>query len=203
MSGGLTRRMVVASGLLALVVGIAFAVLLLSVAELWQAAQLARSSEDVLVTANQLERLVVDLETGERGFVLTGQERFLQPWQAAHTALPEVTGRLEQLSVGTVQHRQAEQISQATASYLRDYSLPLVATARRDPASARTVAVFDDGKRRVDALRAEFELLVDTERGLSAGLEEHANAAATRASIAAAGGLAGILALGRAPAFQT
>ncbi|HEV7451340.1 MAG TPA: CHASE3 domain-containing protein [Pseudonocardiaceae bacterium] len=191
MSGGLTRRMVVASGLLALVVGAAFAVLLLSVADLRESAQLARHSEEVLATANQLERLVVDLETGGRGFVITGQERFLQPWEAAQATLPDVSSRLEQLTVVAVQHRRAEQIAQAAASYLRDYSLPLVATARRDPASARTVAVTDEGTRRVDAMRAEFDRLVATERDLSAARQERANAAAARASIASVGGLAG------------
>jgi CHASE3 domain sensor protein len=49
-------------------------------------AQLARHSEEVLATANQLERLVVDLETGGRGFVITGQERFLEPWQPPPTS---------------------------------------------------------------------------------------------------------------------
>jgi CHASE3 domain sensor protein len=78
-SGGLTRRMAVASGLLALIVGAAFAVLLVSVADLHSAERLARHSEEVLAAANQLERLVIDLETGQRGFVLTGQQRFLQP----------------------------------------------------------------------------------------------------------------------------
>ncbi len=145
----------------------------------------------MLATANQLERLVVDLETGGRGFVITGQERFLEPWQAAQATLPDVSSRLEQLTVVAVQHRRAEQIAQAAAAYLRDYSLPLVATARRDPASARTVAATDEGTRRVDAMRAEFDRLVATERGLSAARQERANAAAARASIAAAGGLAG------------
>ena len=183
--------MVVASGLLALVVGIAFAVLLVSVADLRETAQRARSSEEVLITANHLERLVVDLETSGRGFVITGQERFLEPWQSAQTAVPELSGRLEQLAVDVDQHRRAEQIAQAAASYLRDYSLPLVATARRDRALAQTVAVADEGKQRVDAMRSQFDHLIDTERDLSAALEQRADAAAARASIAAAGGLAG------------
>ncbi len=55
--GGLTGRMVVGSGLLLVVVGVAFAVLLVSVAELRTATRLARHSQEVLVAANQLERL--------------------------------------------------------------------------------------------------------------------------------------------------
>lgn len=87
--GGLIRRMVVASGLLALVIAAAFAVLLSSVTELRTSERRARESEEVLVVANRLERLVVDLETGQRGFVITGQNRFLQPWRDAQVAFPK------------------------------------------------------------------------------------------------------------------
>jgi CHASE3 domain sensor protein len=86
--GGLTRRMVVASGLLALVIGTAFAVLLVSVADLRAQERLTARSQQVLVSANQLERLVVDLETGVRGYVITGKGQFLQPWLAARAAFP-------------------------------------------------------------------------------------------------------------------
>ena len=88
MRGGLTRRMMIASGLLALVIATAFAVLLSSVADLRSSERRARHSEEVLVVANRLERLVVDLETGQRGFVITGQARFLQPWRDAQGAFP-------------------------------------------------------------------------------------------------------------------
>ena len=87
MRGGLTRRTVVASGLLALVIATAFAVLLSAVSELRTLERRARESEEVLVVANRLERLVVDLETGQRGFVITGQDRFLEPWREAQVAL--------------------------------------------------------------------------------------------------------------------
>jgi CHASE3 domain sensor protein len=51
----------------------------------------------VLVEANHLERLVIDLETGQRGFILTGEERFLQPWRDARAALPKEISTLEQV----------------------------------------------------------------------------------------------------------
>jgi CHASE3 domain sensor protein len=190
-SGGLTRRMAVASGLLALIVGAAFTLLLVSVADLRTAEQLARHSEEVLAAANQLERLVVDLETGQRGFVATGKAHFLEPWRAARAALPQASARLERLAVVQVQHRRAVWITQAAAAYVREFSVPLVAAARRDPAAAQTEAATEEGKRRVDAMRAEFDRLVATERGLAATRQTRAETAATRATVAAAGGLAG------------
>jgi signal transduction histidine kinase len=190
-SGGLTRRMVVASGLLALVVSAAFAVLLVSVQDLRTSQRLALHSEEVLAAANQLERLVIDVETGQRGFVITGQERFLDPWRDAQRALPGASRRLEQLTADDTQHDQAILIGQAAAAYVRDYSVPLVAAARRDPGSAQTVAATEEGRERIDTIRAQFDRLVTTERGLAEAREGRSAAAAGRAVAATVGGLVG------------
>jgi signal transduction histidine kinase len=93
------------------------------------------------------------------------------------------------------QHRRAQRIAQATTSYLRDYSIPLVDEARRDRASIPIVAATAEGKRRVDALRVEFDGLVATERGLGEARQRRSEAAARRAVVAAAGGLAGSILL--------
>jgi CHASE3 domain sensor protein len=194
--GGLTRRMVVASGLLALVVGAAFAVLLSSVADLRASEHRARLSEEVLVVANRLERLVVDLETGQRGFIITGQERFLEPWHDAQIAIPEQARSLERLVAGNLEQlARAQRIAQATTSYLREYSVPLVATARRDLAAAQTVAATEEGKQRVDAIRAEFDRFVETERGLAVARQRRSDVAAQQAIVAAAAGLGGSILL--------
>jgi signal transduction histidine kinase len=191
-TGGLAGRMAVASGLLAVVVGTAFAVLLPSVAELRRAQDQAGQSEQVLVVANQLERLVVDLETGQRGFLLTGKEEFLQPWSAAQASLPGVAATLEQLVAGNPeQQARAARITEAGRSYLRDYSAPLIAAARRDPASVRTVPATEEGKRRVDAIRVEFDRLIATEQNLALTRQQHSETSAHRAIAAAVGGLAG------------
>ena len=188
--------MLVASGLLALVVGAAFAVLLSSVADLRASERRARQSEQVLDVANVLERLVVDLETGQRGFVITGQERFLDPWGRARATFPEKAATLERLVANDPeQEARARTIDQATRSYLRDYAEPLVATARRDPAAARTVVVTDEGRRRMDAIRAEFDRFLTAERGLAAARERRSDAATQRAIAAAAAGLGGSILL--------
>ena len=188
--------MLIASGLLALLIGTAFAVLLSSVADLRASERRARRSEEVLVVANRLERLVVDLEAAQLGFVITNQERFLQPWQDARTALPGEGGTLERLVADSpAQQEQARRIVEAARSYLRDYSVPLVTAARRDPAAARTVAATDEGRRRMDALQAEFDRFVASERGLAAARQRRSDAATRRAIVAAAAGLGGSILL--------
>jgi len=196
MKGGLTRRIVIASVLLAVVVGAAFAVLLSAVADLRRLEERARRSEEVLVVANRLERLVVDLETGQRGFLLTGADQFLEPWQTARAALPAQAETLQRLVAGNpAQLVLAQQIRHDGISYLEDYSIPLIEAAYRDRVSASTVAVAEEGKRRVDAMRVVFDQLVAAEDALTVTRERQADAAAARATIAAAGGLTGSIAL--------
>jgi signal transduction histidine kinase len=188
--------MLVASGLLALLVGAAFAVLLSSVADLRALEGRTRQSEEVLGVANLLERLVVDLETAQRGFVITGKERFLEPWRRTQVAFPQEVATLQRL-VGNdpEQQERVRRITRAVASYLRDYSIPLVATARRDPAAARTVAATDEGRQRIDAIRTEFDRFLTAERDLAAARERRSDAAAQRAIAAAAIGLGGSILL--------
>jgi signal transduction histidine kinase len=187
--------MLIASGLLALLVGAAFAVLLSSVADLRALERRARQSEEVLEVANVLERQVVDLETAQRGFVITREESFLEPWRRARAAFPADAAALERL-IGNdpTQQARARRIVELTRSYLRDYSLPLIASVRRDPAAA-TPAATDQGRQRMDGIRAEFTSLLATERDTAAARERRSDAAAARAIVAAAVGLGGSIVL--------
>ncbi|TMR08306.1 HAMP domain-containing protein [Nonomuraea turkmeniaca] len=166
---------------LALIVGAAFAILLSSIADLRRTQLREQRSEQVLVMANRLERLIIDMETGQRGFALTGQEQFLQPWRAAITAYPGEVGALERLVADTPAQRVlARQIATAGASYIHDYSIPLVEKTRRDPAAVPSPEVAEE-KRRVDAMRAKFDALVAAEQSMVRGQQQRSDAAARRA----------------------
>jgi signal transduction histidine kinase len=195
--GGLTRRMIVASCLLALVVGAAFAVLLPTVADLRAAQRQAEQSQEVLVAANRLERLVVDLETGQRGFLLTRRKDFLQPWSAARAAFPAQAASLERIVDGgnPDQLARARQISQTVGAYLRDYSVPLVDAALRDPASVRVVAATEEGKRRLDTIRDQFDRFMSAEQELVLARQDRSDTEASQALVLAWTGLAGSILL--------
>ena len=51
----------------------------------------------VLVRITMAEKLIIDLETGERGFLLTGKEKFLRPLQEGKILLKEVFVELRKL----------------------------------------------------------------------------------------------------------
>jgi signal transduction histidine kinase len=193
--GGLTGRMVVASGLLALIIAAAFAILLIAIADLRETARLATDSQEVLAVANSLERLVIDLETGQRGYVATRDESFLEPWESARGAIPGVGRELDRLTEVPDQDRRAKQIVGAVASYLQDYSIPLVEAARRGEPSARRPAAAREGKRRVDAIRDRFNAFFAAEQRISTAREDRSDSATRRAIIAAIAGLGGSIIL--------
>ena len=193
---GLTLRTMIASGLLAVIIGATFAVLFSSVAELQEMEHRAQDSEDVLVAANRLERLVVDLETGQRGFLLTGSDQFLQPWIAARAAFPQQAAGLESLVAGNAeQHARAVRLTEAGNSYLKDYSEPLIAAAQRNRSAVDVLAATQEGKQRTDAMRIQFDQLIAAEDQLATAREDTADAVAHRAIVAAAAGLTGSVVL--------
>jgi signal transduction histidine kinase len=191
LGGGLTGRMLLASGLLMLILAATFAVLLVAVGDLRESAHAARNSEEVLTTANELERLVIDVETSVRGFALTGEAQFLQPWDDARRDLPARAAALERLSAGNPeQQRAARRIAQAASAYVERYAAPLLQAARRGDPAAGSVATIVEGKRRVDEIRAEFDAFIATQRSFAEARQARSDAAATRAAAAAVGGLA-------------
>jgi signal transduction histidine kinase len=194
-SGGLTRRVVIASGVVLVIVAAAFAVLLVAIEDMRDSARQAEHSQAELTAAAALERRVVDLESGARGFVITGEERFLGPWTAARRAIPGDSRSLVGLTDNAAQRRRAEGIARAVTRYLEDYSIPLVAAARRGDSSASSVPATAAGKRRLDAIRARFDRFVATERALVTKGQETADDDARKAVIAASAGLAGSIVL--------
>ena len=140
MRRGLTGRMVVASGLLAIVVGGAFAVVLFTITDLRGTTDLRRETREALVAADVLEKHVIDLETGLRGFVITRDESFLEPANEARAALPGSARALERLAadepVQLARVRRIVQRDECLRPAVRAAARGRRATGRRRPRAA-------------------------------------------------------------------
>nr|MDQ4030059.1 CHASE3 domain-containing protein [Actinomycetota bacterium] len=107
----LATRMLLASAMLALVVAAAFATLLLAVFALREATERESRAKDVTAASLELEKLVVDLETGLRGLVITQDVRFLGPWESAREQLPNRLRSFERLAgSNAAQRRRAREL---------------------------------------------------------------------------------------------
>jgi len=182
--------MVLASAALAFVVAAMFAVFVVAVEDARDAESSALHSQDVVIAANGLERLVLDLETGQRGFILTHQTELLEPWHQALESLPSAEQGLLELVIGDpAQEARVRGIVRATRSYIDDYSMPLVDAALAGDPSAETVAATAEGEARVDAIRADFDQLLAAERRTSVAT---ARATTDAAHLAYAGGVVAV-----------
>ncbi|WP_445186893.1 CHASE3 domain-containing protein [Pseudonocardia sp. Cha107L01] len=207
MRGGLTRRMAIASALLTLLTSAAFAVLLLTIGDQRSSAQLARNSQEVLAAAARVERLLVDIETGTRGYLLTGEDRFLQPAHAGEASFPQASSELVDLTKSAEQNEvparltaihvsgTAQAIKLKGESYIRDYFRPLIAAAERGDPTARSVENAQLGQVMFDDIRWDFNTLEQTEQRVAAERDDRARENANQATIAAIAGLAGTVVL--------
>jgi signal transduction histidine kinase len=187
----LAGRMLLASAALACLVAAVFATLVVAVSGLRDATRREAQSKDLVAATLELEKLVVDLETGLNGFALTGNERFLQPWERARVELPGQLTVFERLAEGGERGRRARELASLIRSYVRDYSVPLVTIARESPAVARAGVARLEGKRRTDAIRGRFNGFLAVEDDLASS---RTAAARNRARYAIAAAVAGLVA---------
>jgi two-component system sensor histidine kinase/response regulator len=197
--GAHTLRRTALAAMIAVVLVVAgvFAALVASIEHVHHQADQRHRNLEAVVTADQSERSVVDLETGLRGFLLTRQERFLQPYWAALKVLPQELASLRAEVANTpIQATRATDLAASIASYEQHYAQPLAASgAMLSP--ARVVAVTSAGKRLLDGIRAQFDTFGATEQQLERQSETATSTAAHESLIIApAGFLITVLVLG-------
>lgn len=126
---------------------------------------LSRDAErsEALRTQMELQRLLgllVDVETGQRGFLITGQPSFLRPYEAALGSLQEARDAVRRripsrssnaLTLGRLDMLIDERLQQARSAVERRLSQGAVA--------APDLSAYVDGKRVMDELRFQIERL--------------------------------------------
>ncbi len=156
--GALLRRaLAVPVGTLLLI-----AVLLgLAVRRLERSAQMVDYADLVIADATLLNRLMIDQETGLRGYVAYGEPQFLDPYRKATPRIATEFDSLFQLVSG-----EAEQIQRLAR--IRSLYADWRAVAERELQTKGTVAEALGRKRLMDQVRAELESLVSAEQSLRA-----------------------------------
>jgi serine phosphatase RsbU (regulator of sigma subunit) len=179
---GLRARIaiLVAAGGAAVAVGVAL--LLSNTVNLRHSADATIRSDSYLLTVINAERLVVDAETGLRGYVITGRPLFLAPLHAAQSALPQATAALQAQAVSNHAFvNRARELARVSQSYFSGYVPSVLSMVSHNPPAARSFAVTLGGKRLVDEVRGRTATL---ERLVSA--RENARQRAARSTASAA-----------------
>jgi signal transduction histidine kinase len=179
------------SGVITLILAAAFALLIFAVREQRDAGQLALRSQEAITAGSELQKSVISLENGLRGFVASGKERSLDPWNAALKEYPGQADRLGQLvSDEPAQQARVRQIRSEIQDYVGLWGRPLLSLARVQIFSARAVIVGGRGRVRIDDIRRDFAALFSQERAVAASREHRAEGRSALAIGAGIGGLA-------------
>ena len=121
----------------------------------------------VLGKSETILSVLKDAETGQRGFLLTGEERYLEPYTASLTAIQDAVGEVRDLTVDNPaqQDRIVELEKGITAKYEElQQTIDLRRTAGFDAAVA--VVLTDEGKIVMDQIRGIVEEIKAAEETL-------------------------------------
>lgn len=142
-------------------------------------------------TLDRTLQSVVDAETAQRGYVLTGNDAFLEPLERRREDLPATLGRLRELlrskGLDSMQSRLDRAVEQRME--FTETTIVLARTEGREVARARIAT--GDGKRHTDEIRALVASLEASEDARVTILKERAEGARLRA-IAVFGALVGV-----------
>ncbi len=167
----------VAIGSVAVAIGVAL--LLGNTIGLRNSADSTMHADAYLLRVVAVERLVVDAETGLRGYVITGRSLFLSPLRNAEAQMPGAVAALERSArLNHAYERQAQALAVAAQSYMTGYVPRTLALVARNRIAGASLAVTLAGKRQVDLIRgqaAELERLVSASQA-SRQLSAHTSA---------------------------
>jgi len=151
---------VVATG--AIVVAAGVALLLSNTTTLRSSADATLRSDAYVAAVTNVERLVIDVETGLRGYVITGRPLFLAPLRSSAPQLPAALTTVQRDAARDGSFvAEAQQLVAAVHLYLTSYVPPLLAMTAHDPRAARSFAVTLDGKQLVDSVRTHAADLIN------------------------------------------
>ncbi|PSR17152.1 hypothetical protein C8255_14070 [filamentous cyanobacterium CCP3] len=155
--------------------------LLLSGVSIWQIARLLAALESVdrtsriISQANLAQKLVLDLETGFRGYLLTGEPEFLAPYEQANTL---VEPNLEALKTLVADNpTQVQRIVELTSTLQQWKQQVRPAIARRQQGELEPLSNHRRRKRLVDQMRQQVAAFVATEEQLRNQRSQRAQAA--------------------------
>src|SRR4051812_8425947 len=181
----LTLPTIAALGAVLAVVAAMFATLLLTTRSLDATSKSGRRATQLQQEALQLERLAIDLETGVRGYLITRDKDYLEPYEQGRQSLAAHVHRLLSLT-GPEQRPQVLAIRDSLSAYVHDYTEPLVHAD--EPGDAALLEAARDGKRRLDTIRSQFAAFNAAQQRVTAERRDHSQALRHRMVALAAGG---------------
>jgi PAS domain S-box-containing protein len=121
-------------------------------------------SDETIAETNYVGRLIIDQETGVRGYAATGDLRFLEPSTRAVELLPPAFANLESHTLDKEETQKIAQLRNDYDLWMESFALPVVAMTKGrggDPnnSDARDIDLNLTGKKLMDQVRSDLTTL--------------------------------------------
>ena len=159
-----------------------------STVKLVQSEAWGEHTHEVLNTLENSLSAMKDAETGQRGFVLTGEARYLEPYEGSQAKVNEKLQRVRELTADNPEQQQRlSQLEPAVAAKFEEMQHVIGLRKSKGFASARREILTDNGKNSMDQIRKLVSAMEDEEARLRMErlAEEEARARRTERTILA------------------
>jgi signal transduction histidine kinase len=132
----------------------------LNLVRLREARRLVQLTNEIMQVSAEVETGVVNAETGQRGFLLTGERRYLRPYEEAAARIGADLERLRALILDPEQKRRAAALGPLIQAKLAELRQTLELHGR-NPEEALAVVRTGEGQRLIEEIRAllsEFDV---------------------------------------------
>ena len=141
-------------------------------------------THEVLNTLARLMAALQDAETGERGYIITGDTQYLEPYTAGVAAVDQLRQRLIALvSDNAAQSGRAQSLGPLISARLRVLGQGIEARRTGDFAAGQQVVLSGHGKQAMDEIRDQVAAMIDAENQLLIARSEASKDAARDATL--------------------
>jgi PAS domain S-box-containing protein len=127
-------------------------------------ARLLSHTTRVINNAEQVIKAIVDIETGQRGYVITGKEEFLEPYHESAKTVDFYVNKLDSLTEGSKsQQLKIDQLRSLSHRQLA-WTTQVIHARKEKFENAQKMVLAGEGKRLTDAIRKIIKNIQDEER---------------------------------------
>lgn len=124
----------------------------------WQGLQLAYAASiraiEVRGVTGQFISTMKDAETGQRGFLLTGDPRYLEPYNSALLAIPDLLNRISSsIDQDAQRPSRIQRLHQLTNAKLSELERTVYLRSTKSAEAAIAIVATDEGKQLMDQIR--------------------------------------------------
>ena len=166
---GLPPLLAAGFGGIVLVLLVAFLVTLINLRNVYDTAGAVTHTQAVIGSLERLMATSVDAETGERGFIITGREAYLEPYERARADLAATLTQVSALTADNpAQQDDVERLRSLTKRKLAELTEAIQQRREFGLPAAQAVVMSNIGKQTMDAIRAVVSRMEMREHALLA-----------------------------------